>query len=939
MKSKARSRIALGFTIALMLAVVGTAAATDYYVSSTAAGRSDSNAGTSSTAPWATFTKVMNSWGTTIKAGDTVHLQKGSTFTVSSRWTIRAGGSAAGGYMTIRGDDYGTGAKPRVRRTASSGDAFFDIKAGGYLTLRSFVIDGGSDLGLDAGGIIVGSSDQAASIRNINILDMTLENLASGAVYCSGIHLVPHNGYPVTDCLIEGNDISGFTTWGLNHYQDKVLVKTQSLLNNITWRNNRIHDPSLNRWPNVNGGMHAMSGGSNNVFEYNYVEGDYEMGSFVLSNCINDEKDLRVRYNVLKDNTMGFGIQICEDTEGAPNCVLQASFYGNIVTGCRLSAFSMGSENYFSGVFNVYNNTFYDNHQDASYPSWGAPQNGGEIWAGSNNPRLTAHFRNNIVVHTAVGGNTRVCLSLNGFDGTITHANNLYWHTSGGSAAAIYNNGTTYTVSQALTYESTGRNSDPLLTNPADTPTAVSSAIGVTDGGFKPMAGSPAVDHGVDLGSSFAGSIDNVLRPQGGAWDIGAYEVGAAGPIPVAAPSLLSATATASTAIRLNWQDNSTDETAFRVERGTTSSTFAHLITLGAGTTVYSDTGLAPLATRYYRVRAERGTNVSAFKSVAQATTLAGADTIRPAVAWVSASVDPTRVIVAFSEPVTAATASNVANYGVSGSLRVTAALAAQSAVTLSLAPSLADQRAYTLTVSNILDTAGNAIASGTRTSFMYQAVSPAMIVWYPFENGTADQSGHANHGTAFGAAVTTTGRLGRAYSFDSADDYIQAPWTGSSPTRGAIALWIRPSGFRASSQYIVGHTSQTDWANRIQVYTDETGGILNLGLGDQHALLTGIATLVARQWQHVALTWDATTYRVYVDGTERANGTFTGFTALNTFVDIGNTGNSASRGEGFSGEIDDVRMFNRALDPTEVKLLASPVAVPLPPSQPLMGP
>ena len=111
-------------TIAIIILTVACRVwGADYYVSSTRAGRSDGNAGTAPNAPWATFGKVMDEWHNAIGPGDTVHLERGSLWDISlggDGWLIDQGGSAAGGYMTIRGDTYGTGAAPIVRRSLGS---------------------------------------------------------------------------------------------------------------------------------------------------------------------------------------------------------------------------------------------------------------------------------------------------------------------------------------------------------------------------------------------------------------------------------------------------------------------------------------------------------------------------------------------------------------------------------------------------------------------------------------------------------------------------------------------------------------------------------------------------------------------------------------------------------------------------------------------------
>jgi hypothetical protein len=98
---------------------------------------------------------------------------------------------------------------------------------------------------------------------------------------------------------------------------------------------------------------------------------------------------------------------------------------------------------------------------------------------------------------------------------------------------------------------------------------------------------------------------------------------------------------------------------------------------------------------------------------------------------------------------------------------------------------------------------------------------------------------------------------------------------------------------------------------------------VLDLGLGDSHNRHKDIMSLATETWYHVALTWDAGNYAVYVDGEEQANGSYTGLETLNTVADIGNDGNTDGRTEAFNGLLDDVAIYGRALSTGEVRYLA----------------
>jgi fibronectin type 3 domain-containing protein len=89
------------------------------------------------------------------------------------------------------------------------------------------------------------------------------------------------------------------------------------------------------------------------------------------------------------------------------------------------------------------------------------------------------------------------------------------------------------------------------------------------------------------------------------------------------APSGLSAVTTSSGSIDLMWQDNADNEDAYIVERSEVSSTtnFSVVITLPADSQSFSDSGLTPATTYYYRVAASNSDGQSGYSNVRSATT------------------------------------------------------------------------------------------------------------------------------------------------------------------------------------------------------------------------------------------------------------------------------------------------------------------------------
>jgi fibronectin type 3 domain-containing protein/regulation of enolase protein 1 (concanavalin A-like superfamily) len=90
---------------------------------------------------------------------------------------------------------------------------------------------------------------------------------------------------------------------------------------------------------------------------------------------------------------------------------------------------------------------------------------------------------------------------------------------------------------------------------------------------------------------------------------------------PPADPTNLHAMVISQTEVDLMWDDNSDDETGFRVERATGNGPFVPLATVGAGITGYSDTSVVANTTYTYRVFAINGSVDSTNPAVASPVT------------------------------------------------------------------------------------------------------------------------------------------------------------------------------------------------------------------------------------------------------------------------------------------------------------------------------
>jgi parallel beta-helix repeat protein len=216
--------------------------------------------------------------------------------------------------------------------------------------------------------------------------------------------------------------------------------------------------------------------------------------------------------------TNGHGIYIT----GASGTVISGNtIYGNLGYGIHLNE---DDGLYSNNGIVVSDNTVFSNGRSASVAEYGIVDDGGQ---------------NNLIYNNLVYSNWGGILVYSGTSNCRVYNNTIYNNNpSGGSggidmqyyaSAPVIENNIVYLNAAAITDLGGGTGSPVVSNNLTTSPGLVNAA----NGNFQLLSGSPAIDAGITLSqvtSDFAG----VSRPQGTAYDIGAFEY-------VAAPTALTA--------------------------------------------------------------------------------------------------------------------------------------------------------------------------------------------------------------------------------------------------------------------------------------------------------------------------------------------------------------------------------------------------------------
>ncbi|MEU1385856.1 MULTISPECIES: LamG-like jellyroll fold domain-containing protein [unclassified Nonomuraea] len=212
------------------------------------------------------------------------------------------------------------------------------------------------------------------------------------------------------------------------------------------------------------------------------------------------------------------------------------------------------------------------------------------------------------------------------------------------------------------------------------------------------------------------------------------------------------------------------------------------------------------------------------------------------------------------------------------------------------------------------------ATAATYTATYQQSQVPDGLVAAYGMDAGAgtavADASGKGNNGTAANTTWSLTGRYGQALSFDGTSSWVTVADSSSLRLTNGMTLeaWVRPS-------------SVTGWRTVLmkEFGADLAYAIMGSGGSGPAAFIytssganaPAASNLPLNTWSHVAATYDGSTLRMFVNGTQVATNPTVG--NLRTGTSPLRIGGNSGSGEYFSGLIDEVRVYNKALTAAQI--------------------
>jgi hypothetical protein len=227
------------------------------------------------------------------------------------------------------------------------------------------------------------------------------------------------------------------------------------------------------------------------------------------------------------------------------------------------------------------------------------------------------------------------------------------------------------------------------------------------------------------------------------------------------------------------------------------------------------------------------------------------------------------------------------------------------------------------------------------------------LLVAYTMDNveggALIDEGTYNINGAIKGAKKNVDGIVGSALSFDDRADKVDlgqnlTPILSANDAKFAISVWVKLDNDSGFVRILTKSTEQSSGTNLQQMIlqTDSRQNLLFGWYGDNTGQARRIVQgpkLVSNQWQHIVISYDGTVstnngldrVNMYVDGAKVATSVYSNTGLLGAIYNGGGSltiggevGGVKTGSVGFSGLIDQLRIFKRPVTPTEAVHLYS---------------
>ncbi|MBF0572824.1 MAG: right-handed parallel beta-helix repeat-containing protein [Desulfamplus sp.] len=202
----------------------------------------------------------------------------------------------------------------------------------------------------------------------------------------------------------------------------------------------------------------------------------------------------------------------------------------------------------------------------------------------------------------------------------------------------------------------------------------------------------------------------------------------------------------------------------------------------------------------------------------------------------------------------------------------------------------------------------------------------PAAYWEFDEENGNMafDTSGLGNTASLVNEPVWDLGKVGGSLRFDGLNDYVDAGNNVFGLTdEVTVSMWIKPALVTSSVSQVLIQRGRYVYPFMIRIDSKKVRACIRTSNGTNY--LTGQSVLVPDQWYHVVLTFADGEMILYIDGKEESRASVDGQMIITANQKTTLGANPLGQAP-FAGNLDDVRIYDRALTPEEITILTQTI-------------
>jgi hypothetical protein len=213
--------------------------------------------------------------------------------------------------------------------------------------------------------------------------------------------------------------------------------------------------------------------------------------------------------------------------------------------------------------------------------------------------------------------------------------------------------------------------------------------------------------------------------------------------------------------------------------------------------------------------------------------------------------------------------------------------------------------------------------------SIVNASADETLVLYYAFDEGSGDEardsSQYGNDGVMVPAADWVSGKFGGAIQVTAAAGHVEITPTDSLNGDILMGTFTLTAFINPALSDTWGHI----WRSRPVESGHNTLFVNNTGFMSWRGMVGGAWTtlcespaggIVADEWQHVAVVSDEANFRIYIDGEMAVESAFAETDGVIETFYVGGDGQS----ENYTGAIDEVTVWSRALTQDEIGILAT---------------